>query len=124
MKVVLDGGALVNWMTSATHVAPQVPAALDELAHGRPQRIAQQWAGGKLSPQAMGRVAHGLVYGVFCSEWTPYESEDAALRAGRAAFPSFPARYRPRLPARLPPPGLRRLERTRGGALDPGRHPR
>ncbi|MFB7416681.1 alpha/beta fold hydrolase [Streptomyces sp. NPDC056121] len=90
VKVVLDGGALVNWMTSATHVAPQVPIALDELAHGKPQRIAQQWAGGKLSPQAIGRVAHGLVYGVFCSAWTPYESEEEALRAGKEAFPSFP----------------------------------
>ncbi|MER6446507.1 transporter [Streptomyces venezuelae] len=90
VKVVLDGGALVNWMTSATHVAPQVPAALDELAHGKPQRIAQQWAGGKLSPQAVGRVAHGLVYGVFCSEWTPYESQEEALRGGQQAFPSFP----------------------------------
>ncbi|WP_051807014.1 alpha/beta fold hydrolase [Streptomyces sp. NRRL F-2664] len=90
VKVVLDGGALVNWMTSATHVAPQVPAALDELAHGKPQRIAQQWAGGKLSPQAMGRTAHGLVYGVFCSEWTPYETQEQALRGGQQAFPSFP----------------------------------
>ncbi|MFD3556365.1 alpha/beta fold hydrolase [Streptomyces goshikiensis] len=90
VKVVLDGGALVNWMTSATHVAPQVPLALDELAHGKPQRIATQWAGGKLSPAAMGRVAHGLVYGVFCSAWTPYESQEQALRGGQAAFPSFP----------------------------------
>lgn len=90
VKVVLDGGALVSWMTSATHVAPQVPAALDELAHGKPQRIAQQYAGGKLSPQAMGRVAHGLVYGVFCSAWTPYESRDAALRGGQETFPTFP----------------------------------
>ncbi|WP_322871606.1 alpha/beta hydrolase [Streptomyces goshikiensis] len=90
VKVVLDGGALVNWMTSATHVAPQVPIALDELAHGKPQRIARQWAGGKLSPAAVGRVAHGLSYGVFCSAWTPYESEEAALRGGQAAFPSFP----------------------------------
>ncbi|WP_079153983.1 alpha/beta fold hydrolase [Streptomyces subrutilus] len=90
VKVVLDGGALVNWLVSATHVATQVPAALDELAHGKPQRIAQQWAGGKLSPQAIGRVAHGLVYGVFCSEWTPYESKDAALRGGQKEFPSFP----------------------------------
>lgn len=90
VKVVLDGGALVTWMTSATHVAPQVPIALDELAHGKPQRIARQWAGGKLSPAAMGRVAHGLVYGVFCSEWTPYESQEQALRGGQAAFPSFP----------------------------------
>ncbi|MFF3691072.1 alpha/beta fold hydrolase [Streptomyces sp. NPDC002187] len=90
VKVVLDGGALVNWMTSATHVAPQVPRALDELAHGKPQRIAQQWAGGKLNPQAMGRVAHGLVYGIFCSEWTPYESQEEALRGGQEAFPTFP----------------------------------
>ncbi|MFD5506652.1 alpha/beta fold hydrolase [Streptomyces sp. NPDC127051] len=90
VKVVLDGGALVNWMTSATHVAPQVPRALDELAHGKPQRIARQWAGGKLSPQAVGRIAHGLVYGVFCSEWTPYESQAEALKGGQDAFPTFP----------------------------------
>jgi pimeloyl-ACP methyl ester carboxylesterase len=90
VKVVLDGGALVNWMTSATHVAPQVPRALDELAHGKPQRIAQQWAGGKLSPQAMGRVSHGLAYGIFCSEWAPYESQEEALQGGQEAFPSFP----------------------------------
>jgi pimeloyl-ACP methyl ester carboxylesterase len=90
VTVVLDGGALVNWMTSATHVAPQVPAAIDELANGKPQRIAEQWAGGKLSPQAMGRVAHGLVYGVFCSEWTPYESQEQALQGGQQAFPTFP----------------------------------
>ncbi|MFB9517120.1 alpha/beta fold hydrolase [Streptomyces purpureus] len=90
VKVVLDGGALVTWLTSATHVAEQVPAALDELANGKPQRVAQQWAGGKLSPQAMGRVAHGLVYGVFCSEWTPYESQEQALKGGQEAFPSFP----------------------------------
>ncbi|RSS60819.1 alpha/beta fold hydrolase, partial [Streptomyces sp. WAC06614] len=90
VKVVLDGNALVTWMTSATHVAPQIPRSLDELAHGRPQRIAEQYAGGKLSPQALGRVSHGLVYGVFCSEWTPYETQAQALEGGRRAFPSFP----------------------------------
>ncbi|WFB05721.1 alpha/beta fold hydrolase [Streptomyces sp. LX-29] len=90
VKVVLDGGALVNWMTSATHVAPGVPRSLDELAHGNPQRIAEQWAGGRLSPQAFGRVGHGLAYGVFCSEWVPYESQAEVIRAGQEAFPSFP----------------------------------
>ncbi|MFF5446507.1 alpha/beta fold hydrolase [Streptomyces sp. NPDC012888] len=90
VKVVLDGGALVNWLTAATHVAPQVPAALDELARGEPRRIAQQWASGKYSPQAIGRLSHGLVYGVFCGEWTPYETEAEALRAGQQAYPSFP----------------------------------
>ncbi|MFD3945612.1 alpha/beta fold hydrolase [Streptomyces sp. NPDC058579] len=90
VKVVLDGGVLVNWLTSASHLAAGVPRSLDELAHGDPRRIAEQWAGGKLSPQAIGRVAHGLSYGVFCSEWTPYESEADVLRAGRRLFPSFP----------------------------------
>ncbi|MFF8352212.1 alpha/beta fold hydrolase [Streptomyces chartreusis] len=90
VKVVLDGGVLVNWLTSATHVAAGVPRSIDELAHGNPQRIAEQWAGGKLSPQAIGRLAHGLAYGVFCSEWTPFETEADVIRAGRRAFPSFP----------------------------------
>ncbi|WP_371502748.1 alpha/beta hydrolase [Kitasatospora sp. NBC_00374] len=90
VKVVLDGGVLVNWLVSATHLAAGVPRSIDELAHGNPQRIAEQWAGGKLSPQAVGRVSHGLAYGVFCSEWTPFESQDDVIRAGRRAFPSFP----------------------------------
>ncbi len=90
VKVVLDGGVLVNWLTSATHLAAGVPRSIDELAHGNPQRIAEQWAGGKLSPQAIGRLAHGLAYGVFCSEWTPFDSQADVIRAGRRAFPSFP----------------------------------
>ncbi|MGW1250968.1 alpha/beta fold hydrolase [Streptomyces sp. NPDC002535] len=90
VKVVLDGSNLVGWLTSATHVAAGVPRSLDELAHGNPQRIAEQLAGGKYSPQAIGRVAHGLVYGVFCRQWTPYESRADIIRGGRRAFPSFP----------------------------------
>ncbi|MEW2635714.1 alpha/beta fold hydrolase [Streptomyces sp. NPDC048389] len=90
VKVVLDGGVLVNWLTSATRLAARVPRSIDELARGNPQRIAEQWAGGKLSPQAVGRLAHGLAYGVFCSEWTPFETEADVIRAGRPAFPSFP----------------------------------
>ncbi|MGJ5751797.1 alpha/beta hydrolase [Streptomyces puniciscabiei] len=81
----------MNWLTPATHVAAGVPRSLDEPAHGRPQRIAGQWAGGRLSPQAVGRVPHGLAYGVFCGEWVPYETRAEAIRGGRAAFPSFPA---------------------------------
>ncbi|MFF5785466.1 alpha/beta fold hydrolase [Streptomyces sp. NPDC012693] len=90
VKVVLDGGNLVTWLTSATHVAAGVPRSIDELAHGNPRRIAEQLAGGKYSPQAIGRVAHGLVYGIFCSQWTPYESRADVIRGGREAFPSFP----------------------------------
>ncbi|MGW0393485.1 alpha/beta hydrolase [Streptomyces sp. NPDC003042] len=35
-------------------------------------------------------VSHGLAYSIFCSEWTPYESKDAALQGGQEEFPSFP----------------------------------
>ncbi|MCX4539914.1 alpha/beta hydrolase [Streptomyces sp. NBC_01565] len=90
VKVVLDGGTLVNWLTSATHTAESVPLAIDELANGNPQRIAQQWAGWRTNPKGIGVVSHGLSYGIFCSEWTPYESKDAALQGGREEFPSFP----------------------------------
>ncbi|WP_328966342.1 alpha/beta fold hydrolase [Streptomyces sp. NBC_00239] len=90
VKVVLDGSNLVTWLTSATHVAEGVPRSIHELAHGNPHRIAEQLAGGKYSPQAIGRVSHGLVYGVFCSQWTPYESRADIVRGGRRAFPSFP----------------------------------
>ncbi|MEU8513902.1 alpha/beta fold hydrolase [Kitasatospora sp. NPDC048722] len=90
VKVVIDGGTLVNWLTSATHVAAGVPRSIDELAHGNPQRVAEQWAGGKVSPQAIGRISQGLAYGVFCGEWVPYEDPYDVIRAGKRAFPSFP----------------------------------
>ncbi|GAA4881734.1 alpha/beta fold hydrolase [Kitasatospora terrestris] len=98
VEVVLDGGVLVNWLTFASHLAAGVPRSLDELAHGNPQRIAEQWAGGKLAPQAVGRLSHGLAYGVFCSEWTPFETEADVLRAGQQAFPSFPASVQAQAP--------------------------
>ncbi|MFG3346106.1 alpha/beta fold hydrolase [Streptomyces sp. NPDC048018] len=90
VKVVIDGGTLVTWLTFASHLAEGVPRSIDELAHGDPRRIAEQLAGGKYSPAAVGRVSHGLAFGVFCSQWTPYESEADVIRAGRRAFPSFP----------------------------------
>ncbi|MER7765625.1 alpha/beta hydrolase [Kitasatospora sp. NPDC096140] len=90
VAVTLDGGVLVSWLTFASHLAPGVPRSIDELAHGNPQRVAEQWAGGKLGPQAIGRLSHGLAYGVFCGEWTPFESEAQVTEAGRRAFPSFP----------------------------------
>ncbi|WP_327256239.1 alpha/beta hydrolase [Streptomyces sp. NBC_01244] len=98
VKVVIDGGTLVNWLTSATHTAEAVPRSIDELANGDPQRIAQQWAGWRTNPKGIGVVSHGLAYGVFCSEWTPYESKDAALQGGQKEFPSFPASVQAQAP--------------------------
>lgn len=90
VKVVLDGGALVTWLATATHAAEGVPRSLYELANGNPQRIAQQWAGWRTNPKGIGVASHGLTNGIFCSEWTPYESKDAAIRGGQQTYPSFP----------------------------------
>ncbi|MFD7256747.1 alpha/beta fold hydrolase [Streptomyces sp. NPDC059874] len=90
VKVVLDGGALVTWLATATHAAEGVPRSLDELANGNPQRVAQQWAGWRTNPKGIGVTSHGLANGIFCSEWTPYESKEAAIQGGQEAFPSFP----------------------------------
>lgn len=89
VEVVLDGGALLNWMIRVSHEAAVFPSALDELAHGRPEFIAEQWAGIRL-PGTVGMFAHGLSLSVWCSEWVPYETPDEELAQGLDAFPQFP----------------------------------
>ncbi|MGW7357282.1 alpha/beta fold hydrolase [Streptomyces sp. NPDC054802] len=88
VKVVLDGGALVNLLVANAVPAVEVPAALDELAHGRPERFAQARAAG--ATPVIGEVAHGLTQSVACSEWVPGHSRSDLLTAGRRAFPGWP----------------------------------
>jgi pimeloyl-ACP methyl ester carboxylesterase len=91
LRVNLDGGVLVNWLTRQSHFAPTVPSEIDELANGHPRRIAEDWADARVSPPAhRGHFAHGLSYSVWCSEWVPYESRRQELRKARQAFPGFP----------------------------------
>jgi len=87
VKVVLDGGALTNWlalMALGTPNYPKVPNWIDQLAAGRPNNIAASWA--TVSPQP----GNGLLYGVVCSEWVPYERKSKLLKKGRRAFPRYP----------------------------------
>ncbi len=92
VKVVIDGGKLVNWlvdMSFATADYPHVPEWIGELARGNPEKIALSIAQSVLAtPQ--GYVGYGLTYGVICSEWVPYESESDVLLQGRLAFPNYP----------------------------------
>lgn len=88
VKVVLDGGALLNLLVSNSVPAADVPAALDELARGRPERFARARAAG--AHPAVGETAHGLTESVACGEWVPGHSESDVLRAGRRAFPGWP----------------------------------
>ena len=53
VKVMISGGMLVQWAVSpGTHMAAEVPAAIDALAHGDATPIATTWAA---SPAQSGR---------------------------------------------------------------------
>ncbi|WP_371502749.1 alpha/beta hydrolase [Kitasatospora sp. NBC_00374] len=90
VTVVLDGGALVNLLVTDGAAVPSVdvPAALDELAHGHPERLAQARAAG--ATPVIGEFAQGLTNSVACAEWVPGFSESDVLKAGRRAFPGWP----------------------------------
>jgi pimeloyl-ACP methyl ester carboxylesterase len=88
VTVVLDGGALVNWMIRASHTPAGFPQAIDELAHGNPRLVAEQWAA--TLPAGQGAFADGLSLSVWCSEWVPFETAREQLTAGLRAFPTFP----------------------------------
>lgn len=89
VKVVLDGGALLNWTVRASHAPADFPLAVDELAHGHPERIAAQWASAWL-PGSQGMFAHGFSLSVWCSEWVPFETPAEQLAKGMRAFPELP----------------------------------
>ncbi|MEU9182719.1 alpha/beta fold hydrolase [Streptomyces sp. NPDC048550] len=88
VKVVLDGGALVELLVAKAIPFKDVPAAIDELGRGRPERFARARAAG--SEQVAGQTAHGLTQSVVCSEWLPDHSPSDVLKAGREAFPEWP----------------------------------
>ncbi|WP_234332114.1 alpha/beta hydrolase [Streptomyces sp. NRRL S-87] len=90
VKVVLDGGTLVNLLVANGQLVPSadVPAALHELAGGNPERLARAQAAG--ATPAIGEFAHGLTHSVACAEWAPGFTERDVLEAGRRAFPGWP----------------------------------
>lgn len=88
VKVVLDGGALLNVLVAKAIPLADVPAAIDELGRGHPERFARARAAG--SVQAIGQTAHGLTNSVVCAEWVPGHSASDVLKAGREAFPDWP----------------------------------
>ncbi|MGW2522357.1 alpha/beta fold hydrolase [Streptomyces sp. NPDC001617] len=90
VRVVLDGGTLVNLLVADGGALPavDVPAALDELARGNPRRIAQVQAAGATA--AIGEFAYGLTHSVACAEWVPGSTKSDLLAAGRRAFPGWP----------------------------------
>jgi pimeloyl-ACP methyl ester carboxylesterase len=91
VKVVLDGGRLVNWLITESFNTPDyrnVPAMIAELADGNPRPIATEAAAQVLS-SGTGILGYGLALGVGCAEWIPYMT-GSILSAGRRAFPAYP----------------------------------
>ncbi|MDA5280278.1 MULTISPECIES: alpha/beta fold hydrolase [unclassified Streptomyces] len=88
VRTVLDGGALLNLIVASTPRPKDIPAALDELGRGNPERFAQARAAG--SVQKVGEFAHGLTNSIVCGEWAPGYSESDVLEAGRKTFPGWP----------------------------------
>jgi pimeloyl-ACP methyl ester carboxylesterase len=90
VRVVLDGGALVNWlvaMSFQTGAYADVPEWIDELAAGHPEAIATSRAGQVTPP---GFVGYGLSFGVICREWAPSSTRADVLAAGLEALPAYP----------------------------------
>jgi pimeloyl-ACP methyl ester carboxylesterase len=88
--VVLDGGALANWLVGMSFATPafkDVPSMIAELAAGDPQRIA---ASRLQQVTAPGFTGYGLTFGVICSEWVPFGSEGEVLAEGRDVLPRYP----------------------------------
>jgi pimeloyl-ACP methyl ester carboxylesterase len=90
VKVVLDGGTLVNMLVGNVPRWPEVPAAITELAEGVPHRFLEARAAGAAVP-GNPEQALGMTESFICQEWEPYGSPAAILGAGRRAFPAFPA---------------------------------
>ncbi|MGW5848676.1 alpha/beta fold hydrolase [Streptomyces sp. NPDC055254] len=107
VKTVLDGGALLNLIVAFTPRPKDIPAALEELSNGNPERFAKARAGG--SVQKVGEFAHGLTNSIACSEWAPGYSESDVLKAGQKAFPGWPdtvLAQPPQLPFQYPVCGI------------------
>jgi pimeloyl-ACP methyl ester carboxylesterase len=98
IDVVIDGGALIDWLRNQNYGVPMLQAApnrIDGLAAGRPdaiQAIALDRAS-RAPPPAPGAPAlgYGLAFGVSCRESYPFATPEDLAAAGRKAFPDYPA---------------------------------
>jgi pimeloyl-ACP methyl ester carboxylesterase len=98
-RVKIDGGVLVNWLTRQSHFSSTVPLEIHQLAHGDPHRVAKEWAEARALPhEHRGNFAYGLSYGIWCSEWVPFESRKQELRKSKRAFPGMRRSVRAQAP--------------------------
>ena len=98
LEVVLDGGALVDWLRNQNYALPLLratPDRIDGLAAGHPnsiEAIAKDRAS-RAPPSGpdVPALGYGLSYGVTCREDYPFATPEDLAAAGREAFPEYPA---------------------------------
>jgi len=101
IKVVLDGGALIDWLRNQSYSSPSfrgVPDLIGGLAAGRAEAIeaiAKDRAG-RAPPSApeTPSAGYGLGFGVVCREQYPFATRRDLIAAGQEAFPRYPASIR------------------------------
>jgi pimeloyl-ACP methyl ester carboxylesterase len=98
VKVVLDGGALIDWLRNQNYAVPMLRAAPDRiegLAAGRRDSIEaiamDRAARAPPSGPDVPALGYGLSYGVSCREDYPFATPQDLVAAGREAFPDYPA---------------------------------
>ena len=89
VKVVLDGGTIVNMAVAYRPKAPDLPMAIYKLANGDPQMFLDARAAGSGVPE-VAEQALGMTNSFVCREWVPYGSQADILAAGKRAFPTLP----------------------------------
>ncbi len=89
VKVVLDGGTILNMLVGSRPKPADVPRAVVELARGD----ARAFLDARVAAAQVASVpeqALGMTHSFVCREWEPYGSPTAILRAGKRAFPTLP----------------------------------
>jgi pimeloyl-ACP methyl ester carboxylesterase len=101
IEIVIDGGALVDWLRNQNYAVPMLQAArdrIDGLATGRPdaiEAIALDRASRAPPPGPdVPALGYGLSYGVSCRESYPFATQADLAAAGLKAFPGYPASIR------------------------------
>jgi pimeloyl-ACP methyl ester carboxylesterase len=101
LKVMIDGGALVDWLRNQSYDASglrRAPDLIGALAAGRDDAVKHIAADRvRAAPAAMPgvpAVSYGLAFGVVCREQDRATTPGDLIATGRRAFPTFPASVR------------------------------
>ena len=97
IDVVIDGGALIDWLRNQNYAVPMLQAApsrIDGLAAGRADAIQAIALDRVVRAPPPGpdvpALGYGLSYGVSCRESYPFGTPEDLAAAGRKAFPDYP----------------------------------